>query len=246
GGSHRYVPSGGAHHRWLALICPIRRRVPPVARTDMCHQAVLTIGDSHRYLPSAVVTTGGSHRFVPSGGVYHRWLAPICPIRRCSPSVTRTDISHRRSSQPVARTDLSHQAACTTGGSHRYVPSGGAHHRWLALICPIRRRVPPVARTDMSHQAVLTIGDSHRYLPSAVVTTGGSHRFVPSGGVYHRWLAPICPIRRCSPSVTRTDISHRRSSQPVARTDLSHQAACTTGGSHRYLPSAVLTIGDSH
>ncbi|GBO32211.1 hypothetical protein AVEN_154416-1, partial [Araneus ventricosus] len=59
----------------------------------------------------------------------------------------------------------------------------GAHHRWLALRCPIRRRVPPVARTQMSHQAART--------------TGGSHSDVPSGIAYNRWFALECFIRRC-------------------------------------------------
>ncbi|GBO12704.1 hypothetical protein AVEN_257813-1 [Araneus ventricosus] len=92
-------------------------------------------------------TTGVSHLFIPSGGVYHRWLPLIYPIRRSVP--------------PVAPTYLSHQAECTTGVSHLFIPSGGVYHRWFALICPIRRRVPPVAPTYLSHQAACITGGSH-------------------------------------------------------------------------------------
>ncbi|GBN15396.1 hypothetical protein AVEN_213130-1 [Araneus ventricosus] len=86
------------------MIYPIRRSVPPVARTDMSHQRART--------------TGGSHGYIPSDDEYHRWLALICPIRRRVP--------------PVARTNMSHQTVCTTGGSHLVVPSDGAYHRSLA------------------------------------------------------------------------------------------------------------------
>ncbi|GBL93323.1 hypothetical protein AVEN_219461-1 [Araneus ventricosus] len=233
GGSHRYVPSGREYHRWLAPIYPIRRGVPPVARTDIPSRKRTSPGGSHRYQkrayhrwlapyvtseispvghsishrrggsrswldmsPSAERTTGGSHRYVPSGREYHRWLAPICPIRRGVP--------------PVARTDMSHQAERTTGDSHLYVTSGRKYHQWIAdishkawrttgwlvQICPIRKRVSPVARTYMSHQEESITSGSLIYPIRRGVPPVGSYRYVPSGREYHRWLAPICHIRK--------------------------------------------------
>ncbi|GBL90921.1 hypothetical protein AVEN_135076-1 [Araneus ventricosus] len=203
GGSHRYVPSGGPHHRWLAPICPIRRCLPSVTRTDMSHRRcsspVVITDISHRRCSSSVAhtnisrqaarTTGGSHRYVPSGGPHHRWLAPICPIRRCSPSVTRTDMSHRRCSSPVAGTIV------PSGGSHRSVapcpsgagalangelmicPVGGARHRWLALICPVRR-FSPHRCSHCPIRQLLTI-DDNMICPIGGAITGGWHRYVP-------------------------------------------------------------------
>ncbi|GBM80159.1 hypothetical protein AVEN_56330-1 [Araneus ventricosus] len=74
GSPHLDASSGGAYHRWLALRCLIRRRVPPVARTWMPHQATRT--------------TGGLHLDASSGGAYHRWLALGCLIRRRVPPPT--------------------------------------------------------------------------------------------------------------------------------------------------------------
>ncbi|GBO10669.1 hypothetical protein AVEN_187207-1 [Araneus ventricosus] len=91
GGLHLDFPLGGAYHPWLAFRCPIRRRVPPMARTDMSHQEVHT--------------TRGLHLDVPSDGAYQRWHALIYPIRRRIP--------------PVARTSVFHQAVCTTNDSVR-------------------------------------------------------------------------------------------------------------------------------
>ncbi|GBM98183.1 hypothetical protein AVEN_135158-1 [Araneus ventricosus] len=76
GGSHLDAPSDGACNRWLSLICPMRRPVPPIGRTDIFNQAART--------------TGGSHLDAPSGGAYHRWIALICPTRRRVPQVART------------------------------------------------------------------------------------------------------------------------------------------------------------
>ncbi|GBM24257.1 hypothetical protein AVEN_22586-1 [Araneus ventricosus] len=155
--------------------------VPPLARTAITHQ-------------EAARTTSGLHFYVPSCGVYRRWLALICPIRRRVPPVLALLCLMRRETALALARAMSHQAARTTSGLHCYVPSCGVNRRWLALLCPIRRRVPPVA-------CIMEIN---------AVTLLVSHCYVPSGGracpvvciacsimrrMNRRWLALLCPIR---------------------------------------------------
>ncbi|GBO15936.1 hypothetical protein AVEN_104758-1 [Araneus ventricosus] len=97
---------------------PIRRRVPPVARTYMPRQAVRTTGFAISEITEGV------------------FLFPISEAFR----ITRVRLTRsRRRVPPVASTYMPHQAARTTSSSHLYATSGGAYHRWLAMICPIRR-----------------------------------------------------------------------------------------------------------
>ncbi|GBN05050.1 hypothetical protein AVEN_71186-1 [Araneus ventricosus] len=84
--------------------------------------------------------------------------------------------------------------ACTTGGSHLDIPSGGGCHWWFTLGYPIGWRVPLVVHTWISHRVA--------------GATGGSHLDIPSGGGCHRCLTLGYPIGRHVPPVAHTWISH--------------------------------------
>ncbi|GBN19225.1 hypothetical protein AVEN_135216-1 [Araneus ventricosus] len=66
---------------------------------------------------------------------------------------------------------MSHPATRIIGGSHLDVPSSGEYHRWLALRCPVKRRVSLVAHTLMSHQAARITRGLHLNVPSGGATS---------------------------------------------------------------------------
>ncbi|GBL88429.1 hypothetical protein AVEN_103069-1 [Araneus ventricosus] len=168
GGSHLDVPSVGACHRWIAFGCPISRRVPPVdrVRTWMSHQSAHTTGGSHS-VPSSARKADVFD--VPSVGAPPRWTQLNVPGRRCVPLVDRIDVPSV-GAPPVDRIDDVVISRCATGGSHW--PSVGAYHRWIALGCPISRRVPPVDCTDVLSSKGRATGGSHLNVPSVMHTTG--------------------------------------------------------------------------
>ncbi|GBM89819.1 hypothetical protein AVEN_11122-1 [Araneus ventricosus] len=120
----------------------------------MSNQAALRVHHCRIWsIPIKAARNGGSHLDVPS--------------RRHVPQCSRPDVNRAARTAIAPMSSRRHR---TTGGSRGVIrggtgppvalsapssPSGA--YRWLALRCPIRRRVPPVAHLD-----------------------------VPSGGTYHR------------------------------------------------------------
>ncbi|GBN05739.1 hypothetical protein AVEN_46336-1 [Araneus ventricosus] len=143
----------------------------------MPHQAARTTVGSHRYISHQVART------------------PLCTdiSRAAHPPLARHHISHRAARTALAhaiyhraattrcRSDMSHRAAQTAVGSPDILDQG---------VLPLCTQYIPAGGTSPLPPDIL---------PSTAHAVG-SHRYIPSGGAYHRWLAPIYPIRRRVPT----------------------------------------------